>query len=295
MRFIKTTLTLAVGAFCAMAAQAEGTLDKVKSSGTFTVAYRDASIPFSYLDDKANPTGFSWEITQKIVSAVKKATGTSVLNVKRTSVTSANRIPLLTNGTIDIECGSTTNNSTRGKEVDFSTNFFYTGTRLLVKSNSGIKSVKDLKGKTVVSTTGTTNLLVLRKINAEQNLGFNLISAKDHDDSFLNVQQGRADAFGMDDILLYGLRAAAPKPTDFAVVGEAIQVEPYACMIRKNDPAFKKVVDDTINEMMASGEFTQLYHKWFESKIPPKGINLEVPMSAQLKANLKEHSDKPAL
>lgn len=279
----------------AQAQQPAGTLDKVKASGSITVAYRESSIPFSYLDDKGQPTGFGWEICGRIVDEVKKATGRADLKVSTQAVTSQNRIPLLQNGTIDIECGSTTNNSERGKQVDFAINYFYTGTRFLVKAGAPIKGVDDLAGKKVVTTTGTTNMLVLRKLNNERKQPFELIGAKDHAESALLVQQGRADAFGMDDILLYGLRASAANPADFAVVGEPIQVEPYAIMLRKDDPAFKKLVDGTLTGLMKSGEFERLYKKWFQSPIPPKGINLNAPMSRELQDNLKALSDKPAL
>ena len=270
------------------------TLDKVKSSGTITLAYRESSIPFSYLGGDGQPVGFAWEICNKIVDQVKKATGRNDLKIATQSVTSQNRIPLLSNGTIDIECGSTTNNSERAKQVAFATNYFYTGTRLLVKSGSPVKSVADLKGKKVVSTTGTTNFQILRKLNADQNLNFELIGAKDHAESALLVQQVRADAFGMDDILLYGIRASAQNPAELAVVGESIQVEPYAIMLRKDDPSFKKLVDDTLAALIKSGEFEALYKKWFQSPIPPKGINLNAPMSKELQDNLKALSDKPA-
>jgi len=276
-------------------AQAPLTLDKVKANGSITLAYRESSIPFSYLGGDAQPTGFAWEICGKIVDQVKKATGRADLKVATQAVTSQNRIPLLQNGTIDIECGSTTNNSDRGKQVAFATNYFYTGTRLLVKTGAPIKTFADLKGKKVVSTIGTTNFQVLRKLNTEQNLGFELLGAKDHAESALMVQQGRADAFGMDDILLYGLRASSQNPADLAVVAEAIQVEPYAIMLRRDDPAFKKLVDDTLARLIASGEFETLYKKWFQSAIPPKGINLNAPMSKELVDNLKLLSDKPAL
>ncbi len=275
-------------------AQTPTTLDKVKASGAITVAYREASIPFSYLDDKAQPVGFGWEICGRIVDAVKKATGHADLKVQTQAVTSANRIPLLMNGTIDIECGSTTNNSERAKQVAFATNYFYTGTRFLVKSNSGVKSLDDLKGKTVVSTTGTTNYKIIRNLNEEKKLGIDLVGAKDHTDSALLVQTGRALAFAMDDILLYGLKASSANPGDFAVVGEAIQVEPYAIMLRRDDPAFKKLVDDTLAALIRSGDFDKLYKKWFQSPIPPKGINLNAPMSKELLDNMKALSDKPA-
>ena len=275
-------------------AQTAPTLDKVKQSGQISVAYRESSIPFSYLDDKAQPVGFGYEICMKVVDEVKKATGRSDLKVNQQSVTSANRIPLLVNGTIDIECGSTTNNAERGKQVAFATNYFYTGTRFLVKTAAAVKSLDDLKGKPVVSTTGTTNFKIIRNLNEEQKLGIDLLGAKDHAESALMVQTGRALAFAMDDILLYGLRASSQNPAELAVVGEPIQVEPYAIMVRRDDPAFKKLVDDTLAGLMKSGEFEKLYNKWFQMPIPPKGINLQVPMSKELRENLKALSDKPA-
>ena len=289
-----TTASLLAFTLPAAMAQPASTLDKVKAGGSVTVAYRESSIPFSYLDDKAQPTGFGWEICAKVVDQLKKATGRPDLKVQAQAVTSANRIPLLQNGTIDIECGSTTNNSERQKQVAFATNYFYTGTRFLVKAGAPVKSLDDLKGKAVVSTTGTTNFRVIRNLNEEKKLGIELAGAKDHAESALLVQTGRALAFAMDDILLYGLKASAANPADFDVVGEAIQVEPYAIMLRKDDPAFKKLVDDTLAGLMKSGEFTKLYTKWFQSPIPPKGINLNAPMSKELRDNLKNLSDRPA-
>ena len=297
MRFISLAAVsiLATGLTGAAQAQSPSTLDKVKASGSITVAYRESSIPFSYLGGDGQPVGFAWEICSKIVEQVRKATGRSDLAVVKQSVTSQNRIPLVQNGTVDIECGSTTNNSERAKQVAFATNYFYTGTRLLVKAGSPVKSLADLNGKKVVSTVGTTNYQVLRKLNTDRNLGFELLGAKDHAESALMVQQDRADAFGMDDILLYGIRASLPNPADMAVVGESVQVEPYAIMLRRDDPAFKKVVDDTLAALIDSGEFESLYKKWFLSAIPPKGINLNAPMSTELQDNLKARSDKPAL
>ncbi len=270
------------------------TLDKVKAAGAITLAYREASIPFSYLDDKAQPVGFGFEICNKIVDEVKKATARPDLKVNLQAVTSANRIPLLTNGTIDIECGSTTNNSDRAKQVAFAINYFYTGTRFLVKTDSGIKGLADLNNKVVVSTTGTTNFRILRNMITEKNLPIELVGAKDHAESALLVQTGRASAFAMDDILLYGLRASAQNPAEMAVVGEPIQVEPYAIMLRRDDPAFKTLVDGVVAGLMKSGEFEKLYKKWFQSPIPPKGINLNAPMGKELQDNLKLLSDKPA-
>ena len=286
---------MAVVGSAAATAQTPATLDKVKASGSITVAYREGSIPFSYLDDKAQPTGFGWEICSKIVDEVRKATGRADLKVQTQAVTSGNRIPLLTNGTVDIECGSTTNNSERQKQVAFATNYFYPGTRFLVKAGAPVKSLDDLKGKQVVSTTGTTNFRVIRNLNEEKKLGIDLLGAKDHPESMLLVQTGRALAFAMDDILLYGLKASAANPAEYAVVGDPIQVEPYAIMLRRDDPAFKKLVDATIAGLVKSGEFTKLYKKWFQSPIPPKGINLNAPMSQELLDNLKNLSDKPAV
>jgi ABC-type amino acid transport substrate-binding protein len=271
------------------------TLKKIADSNKITVAYRESSVPFSYLIGSTKAVGFSVELTEAIIDDVRKKTKKPNLEVAYMPVTSQNRIPLLVNGTYDLECGSTTNNIARGKDVQFAINHFYTGTRLLVKKASGIKNYSDLARKTVASTTGTTNAQVIRKYSADKNLDMQLVLGKDHDDSLLLVENDRAVAFAMDDILLFGLLANSKNPSALQVVGDSLQVEPYACMLRKDDPEFKKLVDGTISRMMKSGEFTRLYTKWFESPIPPKGVNLNLPMSEQLKANLKELSDKPAM
>ncbi|MBC7940351.1 MAG: amino acid ABC transporter substrate-binding protein [Chitinophagaceae bacterium] len=291
--FLSLTL-LGAAALCATAAQAQATLDKVKASGSISLAYRESSIPFSYLDDKAQPVGFGVDICNRIVEEVKKAVGRPDLKVTLQAVTSANRIPLLVNGTIDLECGSTTNNSERAKQVAFATNYFYTGTRFLVKADSGVKGLPDLNNKVVVSTTGTTNFRIMRNLITEQKLPIELLGAKDHAESALLVQSGRAAAFAMDDILLYGLRASAQNPAELAVVGEPIQVEPYAIMLRRDDPAFKTLVDGVLAGLMNSGEFGKLYTRWFQSPIPPKNINLNAPMDKALIDNMKSLSDKPA-
>jgi glutamate/aspartate transport system substrate-binding protein len=275
-------------------AQQTDTLKKISDSNKITLAYRESSVPFSYLAGPGRPVGMMVEISEAIAAEVKKATNKPNLEVAWQAVTSQNRIPLLTNGTIDLECGSTTNNSTRGKDVQFAINHFYTGTRLLTKKNSGIKSFADLKGKTVATTAGTTNFQVLRKYNQDKNLDMNIITAKDHDESKLLVESGRAVAFGMDDILLYGLRANDKNPNDWDVVGEALQVEPYACMLRKDDPKFQQLVNGVIGGMMKDGRFEKLYAKWFTSPIPPNNVNMNVPMAPELKENFKALSDKPA-
>ena len=271
------------------------TLEKAKTTGKFTLAYRESSIPFSYLGVDGKPLGFGWEMCKLIAEEVKKQTGRKDLVVESQAVTSQNRIPLIQNGTVDVECGSTTNNSERGKQVTFAINYFYTGTRFLVKADSGIKSINDLKGKKVVSTTGTTNYQILRNLNDEKKYGFELLGAKDHADALLMVESGMANAFGMDDILLYGLKASSKESAKLAVVGESIQVEPYAIMFRKDDPKFQTLVNKVITNSMKSGEFEKAYKKWFQTNIPPKNVNLNAPMSKELKDNLKALSDKPAL
>ena len=271
------------------------TLQKITEANKITVSYREASVPFSYLIGSKTAIGFSVELVDAIVDDVRKKTKKPNLEVSYMAVTSQNRIPLMVNGTIDIECGSTTNNSTRAKDVTFSTNIFYTGTRLLTKKDSGIKNYADLAGKTVASTTGTTNAQVIRKYNADKKLDMQIVLGKDHDDSLLLVENDRAKAFAMDDILLFGLRANSKNPAALEVVGDSLQVEPYACFMRKDDPEFKKLVDGTLTRLMKSGEFNRLYAKWFMSPIPPKGVNLNLPMSAELKDNLKALSDKPAM
>ena len=292
---LATATLVFTGLMATAAAQTVPTLKKVADSGKITVSYREASVPFSYLIGSTKAIGFSVEIAEAIVDDVRKKVKKPTLEVAYMPVTSQNRIPLLVNGTYDLECGSTTNNSARGKDVAFSINTFYTGTRLLTKKTSGVKNYADLAKKTVASTTGTTNAQVIRKDNAEKNLDMQLMLGKDHDDSLLLVESDRALAFAMDDILLFGLRANAKNPDALVVVGDALQVEPYACMLRKDDPEFKKLVDGTISRLMKSGEYSRLYTKWFESPIAPKGTNLSLPMSEQLKANLKAQSDQPAM
>ena len=287
-----TAALLAAGLLAAAQAQ---TLKKVADANKITVSYREASVPFSYLIGSSKSVGFSVELTDAIVDDVRKKLNRPNLQVATMPVTSQNRIPLLVNGTYDIECGSTTNNSARAKDVTFAINHFYTGTRLLTKKTSGVKNYVDLTGKTVSSTTGTTNAQVIRKYSADKKLDLQLVLGKDHDDSLLLVENDRALAFAMDDILLFGLKANSKNPDALEVVGDSLQVEPYACMLRKDDPEFKKLVDGTLSRLVKSGEFNRLYTKWFLSPIPPKGVNLNLPMSEQLRANLKAMSDAPAL
>ena len=270
------------------------TLKKVAESGKITLAYRESSVPFSYLSGPGVPVGFAVDISNAVVDAVKKRVNNPALKVELQAVTSQNRIPLLTNGTIDLECGSTTNNSVRGKDVQFAINYFYTGTRLLTKKTSGVKNYADLAKKKVASTSGTTNAQVIRKYNRDQNLDMDIVLGKDHDDSLLLVESGRAEAFAMDDILLFGLMGNQRNPAEWTVVGDSLQVEPYACMLRKDDPQFQALVNGVIGGMMKSGEFDKLYTKWFMSPVPPRNQNLNLAMSKELRENLVAQSDKPA-
>ena len=269
------------------------TLDKIKQSGTIVLGYRDSSIPFSYIADQpGQPGGYAHDLKLRVVEAVKKELNMPDLKVRYNLVTSQNRIPLVSNGTVDVECGSTTNNPERQKQVDFSNAFFEIGTRLLTAKDSGIKDFPDLKGKTVVTTAGTTSERLLRKMNEDKGMKMNVISAKDHGESFLTLETGRAVAFMMDDALLYGEMAKAKKASDWVVVGTPQSFEAYGCMLRKDDPAFKKVVDGALAKAMTSGEAEKIYAKWFLQPIPPKGLNLNFALSYALKKLYKSPNDK---
>jgi len=269
-----------------------GTLQKIKDSGTISLGHRESSIPFSYYDDKQQVVGYSHELMLKAVDAVKKELGLPKLAVKLTPVTSQNRIPLVQNGTIDLECGSTTNNLERQRQVGFSNTIFIVGTRLLTRKDSGIKDFPDLVGKNVVTTAGTTSERLLRKMNEDKGMKMNVISAKDHGESWLTLESGRAVAFMMDDALLAGEAAKARRPGDWVITGTAQSREAYGCMLRKEDPQFKKVVDAAIAQAMTSGEAEQLFKKWFLSPIPPKGLNLNLPLSDDMKQLFKNPNDK---
>ena len=268
-----------------------GTLKKIKDTGVIKIGHRDASVPLSYLDDKQRPIGYSMDICLKVVDRIKAELKMPKLKVEYVPVTSQTRIPILTGGNIDIECGSTTNSVERQKQVAFAPTYFMTGTKIIVKKSSGIKGYDDLKGKTVVYTQGTTNERAMKAYNDEKNLGIKFIPSKDHAESFLAVETGRAVAFPMDDVLLYGLKASAKNPDDYAVVGDFLSDDPYAIMMRRDDPAFKKVVDAAVTAIYKSGEINKIYTKWFQSKIPPKGINMNLPMSDELKAVIKNPND----
>ncbi len=285
-------LAVCLVAVPAGAQELTGTLKKIKDTGSITLGHRESSIPFSYFDDKQQVVGYSQDLAMKVVDALKKQLNMPNLQVKLNPVTSQTRIPLVQNGTVDLECGSTTNNTERQKQVAFSNSIFIIGTRLLTKKTSGIKDFPDLAGKTVVTTAGTTSERLIRKMNEDQKMGMSIISAKDHAESFLILESGRASAFMMDDALLYGERAKSKNPDQLVVVGTPQSFEAYGCMMRRDDPQFKKAVDDALAAVMKSGEVEKIYAKWFLSPIPPRGFNLNFPLSPELKALFKEPNDK---
>ena len=297
MKFARLAGFVLAAAVCAgngYADELTGTLKKIKESGVINIGYRDSSIPFSYLDDNQKPVGFAIDICLKVVEAVQKELKLDKLNVEFDPVTSSGRIPLLANGTIDLECGSTTNNRDRLKQVAFTNTHFLTATRFISKKSSHLNSIEDLKGKTVASTSGTTNILQLTEANAARHLGINIVPAKEHAESFLMVETDRAVAAVLDDILLASFAAGSKDPDAYVISTDAFsKPEPYGIMLRKDDPAFKKVVDDATAALYQSPEGQKLYEKWFLQKIPPKGLNLNVPMGAELKRAFAKPTDSP--
>jgi glutamate/aspartate transport system substrate-binding protein len=294
MKYHKAVLMAA--ALCVFAggavAQETGTLKKIKDTGVIALGHRESSIPFSYYDQSQQVIGYSRDFQMKVVDAVKKKLSLSNLQVRNIPVTSQNRIPLVQNGTVDIECGSTTNNLDRQKQASFSDTIFVIGTRLMTKKDSGVKDFGDLKGKTVVTTAGTTSERLLRAMNNEKQMGMTIISAKDHGESFQTLETGRAVAFMMDDALLAGERAKAKQSGEWVIVGTPQSQEAYGCMMRKDDPAFKHVVDGVIAKMQTSGDAEKLYNRWFTQPIPPKGMNLNYPLSAEMKQLFKNPTDQ---
>lgn len=287
-----TEATSADGTTAEAPANTNGTLDKIKESGTIVVGHRDSSIPFSYIADNPNqPIGYAHDLEMKVVEAVKEKLNMPDLKIRYNLITSQTRIPLVQNGTVDFECGSTTNNEERQKQVAFSNGFFEIGTRLLTKKDSGIQGFDDLKGKTLVTTAGTTSERYIREYNANKKMDINVISAKDHGEAFLMLENGRADAFMMDDVLLAGEKAKAKNPDEWVIVGEPQSFEIYGCMMRKDDPEFKAVVDEALVNVFKSGEINSIYDKWFLNPIPPKNVNLNFEMSDNLKALIANPHD----
>lgn len=286
--------TLVAVVFVSMPAYAQeltGTLKKIKDTGAITLGHRESSVPFSYYDDNQHVIGYAMDLCYRIVDAVKTNLKMDNLEVNLNPVTSATRIPLIANGTVDLECGSTTNNLEREKQVSFTITHFVTANRFVSKKSSNLKTVDDLKGNTIVSTSGTTNIKQINEIGAQRHLDLNIIAAKDHAEAFLMVETDRAAAFVMDDILLYSLVATSKSPDDYVISPNALSVEPYGIMLRREDPAFKKVVDDEMMTTYKSGAINAIYEKWFLKPIPPKGINLNVPMSAVFKKVVANPTD----
>jgi len=293
-RLLLSLLAVSLVANTVFAEDLTGTLKKVKETGTLTMGIRESSYPLSYLDDKQQPIGYHIDVCNKIVAAVKDQLKMPGLKIQQQPVTSQNRIPLVSNGTVDLECGSTTNNEARQKQVSFAVTTFVTNVRMAVKKASGITSLDQLNGKPVATTSGTTSVQLMRSHEKGKHINFKEVYGKDHADAFLLLETDRAVAFVMDDNLLAGLIATSKKPSDYALVGEVLNVEPIAVMVRKDDAQFKKLADDTIKGMMKSGELNRLYAKWFMSPIPPKNVNMNFPMSEKLKDLIKNPSDAPA-
>ena len=291
LKILGLALAAAFGAGQVQAEELTGTLKNIKETGAITLGFRDSSIPFSYLDDNQKPVGFAMDICYKVVDAVKKELKLDKLEVKLNPVTSATRIPLIANGTVDLECGSTTNNLEREKQVSFTITHFVTANRFVSKKAANLKTVEDLRGKTIVSTSGTTNIKQITEINAQKGLNLNILAAKDHAEAFLMVETGRAAAFVMDDIIMYSLVAGSKAPGDYVISADPLSVEPYGIMLPRGDAPFKKVVDEEMIATYRSGAINTIYDKWFLSPIPPKGINLNVPMSASFKKVIASPTD----
>ncbi|MEM8109208.1 glutamate/aspartate ABC transporter substrate-binding protein, partial [Morganella morganii subsp. sibonii] len=277
MRKLVLSVLVTGAALASAAVSAEeltGTLKKINDNGVIIVGHRESSVPFSYYDNQQNVVGYSQDYSNHIVDAVKKTLNKPDLQVKLIPVTSQNRIPLLQNGTFDFECGSTTNNLARQQQAAFSNTIFVVGTRLLTGKDSGVKDFADLAGKNVVVTSGTTSEMLLNKLNDEKQMKMRIISAKDHGDAFRTLESGRAVAFMMDDALLAGERAKAKKPDNWVIVGTPQSEEAYGCMLRKDDPQFKALIDKTVSDAQTSGEAEKSYNRWFKQPIPPKNLNL---------------------
>jgi len=292
-KLIATVIGLGLIFGSAQAQELTGTLKKIKDTGTIILGVRDSSIPFSYLDNQQSYRGYSIDLCMAAAVAIQKQLGMTALNIKMVPVTSATRIPLITNGTIDLSCDSATNNEERSKVVSFAPTMFIAANRLLAKKSWNIRSLDDMRGKTIVSTTGTTILKQITILNDQRKLGMLILAAKDHAEAFLMVETGRAIAFAMDDVLLASLAANSRKPADYAITSEALSIEPYGIIERKDDVAFKTAVDTALADIYKSGRINEIYAKWFLSPIPPKGVNLNVPMSPELKAAFARPTDSP--
>ena len=290
---LKKSILVAFAALAVGAVQAQDTLKKIKDSGSATMGVRESSGALAFTLGDGKYTGFHYDVCQHVLADVQKQLGMAKLDIKYQPVTSQNRIPLVQNGTVDIECGSTTNNATRQKDVAFAPTLYVEDVRIAVKANSGITSIGQLNGKNVATTTGTTSVQTLRKNEKATGVDFKEVFGKDHSDSFLLLESGRADAFVMDGQILAGLISKSKAPADYKLVGEVLSIEPIAIMFRRDDPTFKKAVDDSINAMLKSGEVAKLYDKWFMQPIPPSNTKVGLPASEATKAAWAAPNDKP--
>jgi glutamate/aspartate transport system substrate-binding protein len=285
-------LVLCLAAAGAWAEEPSGTLKKIRENGAITLGVRDASIPFSFVDENQNAVGYSVDLCMRVAEAVKRELKMPNLEVKKQVVTSANRIPLIANGTVDLECGSTVNNVERQRLVAFSLTTFIVNTKFIAKKEANIRSIQDLKGKTVVVTAGTNTLQKVNALNTEKNLGMTILQGKDHPESFMFVETGRAVAFAEDDILLAGLAANSKTPDGYELVGiDGMLADPYALMFRRDDPQFKRVVNGAIAAVFSSGEINAIYDKWFAKPIPPRRIVLNFPATDQWKRVVTRPTD----
>jgi len=285
----KTSAAVSASAADSLAAiEHSATLKRVRDTATITIGVRESSVPFSFIDSQKQPQGYSVDLCLKVADAVKSELKLPRLDVRFVAVTSSNRIAMVKDGKVDLECGSTTNTRERQKDVAFAYTTFVAGIRMLAKKSSNINGIEDLRGKTIVVTRGTTSEKMLRRMNEERVLKLTILESKDHDESFAAVAEGRAAAFPMDDVLLYGLISKAAKPDEFAVVGKYLSVEPYAIMLRKDEPAFERLVDRTLNEMFQSGEIRKVYARWFATK------DLTVPMNQYLREAFAVPNTYPA-
>ncbi|EZH81641.1 ABC transporter [Ectopseudomonas composti] len=291
-KILATSSMMLMFAAAGVSAQ-EGTLEKIAELGEISVGHRDGAVPFSYYDDQQRPIGYAMDLCAKVVDAIKLKLDEPDLKVSYLPVTGATRMPLLANGTIDMECGTTTNNAERQRQVSFSNTYFVAGVRMLSKKSAPIETMADAKGKTVVTLAGTTSVKVISDINAAQNLGLNVLSVKDLAEGMLTLQTERAVALIFDDVSIAGAAATSKTPDDFVMSAEPLSVEPYGIMLRRNDEAFKELVNATLDELYASGEINAIYDKWFVQAIPPRGINMNFPMSSQLKKVIAQPTDDP--
>jgi glutamate/aspartate transport system substrate-binding protein len=278
----------------AHAQELTGTLKKIKDGNAVVLGVRESSIPFSYLDDKQQSVGYAIDLCTRVVDAIRKHLNAPGLELRQSPVTSQTRIPLMVNGTIDLECGSTTNSVERQRQVAFSNTFYVAAARIMVPRNGAVRTPADLRGRTVVSTSGGNTVRHLQRYSDDNKLDLKLPQAKDHAEAWLLMETGRADAVANDDVLLYGLRANSKSPQDFVVLPMTLSTEPYGIMMRRDDSAFKNLVDDTLSAMFRSGEAERLYAKWFLNPVPPRGVNLNLPVSDELREAFRQPNDRGA-